>query len=271
MYRLCRAGAEPAITAEPAPLGPQNQIDPSQANVTRIDGLAATFNPEIHLHSGRDPRLYFRIEMSSFKRKTGVEIEEGGFYRLGGRIGELGNFQKTLRSMASRQDIPFYVPPRMQSALKVGVEYEVTIDWIETLRRPLDWHQEEVDVSSWTWREIGSWVDTEGTLGSIGNRGGRHYLAIGQKDEKAIRQVSAFLESEGIKPFMRLDKHTGVYYAIVNRADHIAIIIKNIEPFIRTENKKMEIADFKRHIARPRKKLRYSIIEARRILGIEER
>jgi hypothetical protein len=130
--------------------------------------------------------------------------------------------------------------------------------------------KERTSISRAGLKEIASWSDTEGTLGSIGNIGGRHYLAIGQKDKKVIQEICTFLEREGVKPSMRLDEHTGVYYAIVNRADHIAMIIKNIEPFIRTDNKKMEIADFKQHIARPRKKLQRSIIEARRILEIEE-
>jgi hypothetical protein len=151
MYRLRHAEIDPVIRSVPVPVGLQNQAGQMQAHVERLEGLSATFNPIVRLHSGRDPRLYFRIDMSSFGRKTGVEIEEGGFYRLGGRIGDVGTFQKTLRSMASRQDIPFYVPPKLQGKLQVGKEYGVTIDWIEKLPRPIDWHEgKNVDIESWT-------------------------------------------------------------------------------------------------------------------------
>jgi len=223
--------------------------------------LAATFSSIIRLQSGRDPRLYFRIDLAALTQATGIAIEESGFYRIGVRIEGVGSFVKNLRSVAARQDLPFYIPVQFRNAVEVGRSYEVVIDWIEKLPRPNEWRTgEEIDVNAWTWREISSWADTEGAI--------RTYLAIGQKDQKVIREICAFFDREGISCRVRLDSHTGVYYAVVSRIDDVAKIIAKIEPFIRTANKKMEIQGFKDFLAKPRKRLNTSVILARKILGI---
>jgi hypothetical protein len=206
--------------------------------------------------------------MPSFKEKTGLSIEEGGFYRIGARIEGVGSFQKSLRSMSARQDIPFYVPAALRDKLEVGRPCEVTIDWVEKLPRPNNSRSgEKVDVGDWSWREVASWIDTEGTIHSE-NRS--RYLSIGQKEKKVIQEICAFLDKEGISSSMRLDKHAGVYYVVVNKVDDIARVIRNVGPYIRTENKRREIEAFKEELAKPRAKLRTSVIHARRILGIEK-
>ena len=53
------------------------------------------------------------------------------------------------------------------------------------------------------------------------------------------------------------------------RQSSIARVVKNIEPHIRTENKKTEIQEFKDNLAKPRAKLRASVIQARKIPGID--
>jgi hypothetical protein len=263
MYRLARAGI-PHETASLDNLGASEAQPESRPRLSfeKLDGISATFNPVVRLHSGRDPRLYFRIDMSTLRQATGIEIEEGGFYKIGITIEGVGSFQRLLRSMAARQDISFYIPPEIVGKVKVGERCKVVIDWIERLNRPNEWHTGEgVEESSWTWREVASWTDTEGAI--------RTYLSIGQKDQDVIRGICAFFEKEGITATMRLDGHTGVYYATVSRVDDVAMAIKNIQPFIRTKNKKMEMEGFKEYLAKPRKRLNSSIIRARKILGIE--
>jgi hypothetical protein len=263
MYRLQHTTNERVSDLKQA-VGASDQANSS----TRFEGLAATFSPIIRLQSGRDPRLYFRLLMSSFKKKTGIVIEEGGFYRIGVRIDGVGSFQKSLRSMAARQDIPFYVPIVLRDKLEAGRPCEVTIEWVEKLPRPNDWRSgEKIDANDWSWREVASWIDTEGTIHAE-NRS--RYLSIGQKEKKVIQEICAFLENEGISSSMRLDRHTGVYYVVVNKVDDIARVIRNIEPYIRTVNKRREIEVFKEELAKPRAKLKTSVMYARRILGIEK-
>ena len=52
--------------------------------------------------------------------------------------------------------------------------------------------------------------------------------------------------------------------------DDIAKMVKGIEPFIRTENEKLEINELKENLAKPRKRLNITAIEARRIPGMEQ-
>ena len=266
MYRLERAKPtvgrphEPVVESSGASL---NKASSGSSKSYNLDGLDSTFDPVVRLQSGRDPRLYFRIHMSAFCKKTGIRIEEGGFYRIGIRIEGVGSFQKTLRSVAARQDIPFYVPAQLRDKLVVGRVCKVHIESFEELPRPNDWRTgQTIDASTWTWREIASWTDTEGAI--------RTYLSIGQKDQRVIREICAFFDKNGIQAIMRLDRHTGVYYAIVTRMDEVAKAIVNIEPFIRTANKKVEIQHFTDYIAKPRRRLKTSIVLARKILAIAQ-
>ncbi len=68
-----------------------------------------------------------------------------------------------------------------------------------------------------------------------------------------------------------LDKKTGAYYAFVQRTDHMAQVIKNVEPFIKTENKKRQIEAFKENLSRHRLHLEQNIVQAREILGLGRR
>ena len=53
------------------------------------------------------------------------------------------------------------------------------------------------------------------------------------------------------------------------RQSSIAKVVKNIELHIRTEDKKIEIREFKDELAKPRARLRASVTQARKILGID--
>ena len=150
--------------------------------------------------------------------------------------------------------------------------YQITIDSIEKLPpRKKPWEgSEEADSIQWTWREVASWVDTEGWIGGNPKRGGYHEVYVCQKERKMLEGLGRFLESEGLNPKLILNRHDGVYRLHVSGAEQSARVIKNIEPFIRTVRKKEEIANFKESIVRPRKSLWPSIRIAREILGLTE-
>lgn len=180
----------------------------------------------------------------------------------------VGDFQKRLRSLAARQDIPFYVPMSLTGKVVIGATYTVTIDAIEKMPDYSIWRNTVgVSPNDWTWRDIAAWMDTEGSIyaAELGSR----YLRIGQKEERIIQQICAFLSNNSIECSMFLDENTGVYYVSVDRTNQIAKVIKNVEPFIRTENKKREIAAFKEYLAKPRRRLQAVVLEARTILGVE--
>jgi hypothetical protein len=51
--------------------------------------------------------------------------------------------------------------------------------------------------------------------------------------------------------------------------NEVATVVKNIEPYIRTENKKGQIQQFKESLSAPRKRLHEVIRDARKILDLE--
>lgn len=68
---------------------------------------------------------------------------------------------------------------------------------------------------------------------------------------------------------MLLDKSMGAYHAHLHRVEDVATVVKNIEPYIRTENKREQIREFKDSLSKPRKRLHGGIMKARKILGLE--
>ncbi|TLX97726.1 MAG: hypothetical protein E6K96_02395 [Thaumarchaeota archaeon] len=239
-----------------------------------LTDLAAGFVLKAFWQNGgaapRIPRMYFYIRNASFEEKTGVKLEEGGSYLMKGQIEGVGNFQKLLRSCAAGQDLQIYVPKELFSKAVAGKEYKLTIDSIEKLPSKRDTWQglEPIGMTDWTWRDVAAWVDTEGCIGA--SQKGNCYLTVTQKDRRVLQELCAFLDKQGIQPKLTLLKGTGVYVAEVFGNDQIAKTVKNIEPYIRTGNKKEQIAQFKDKLMAPRKSLKRRTRIAREILGLTE-
>ncbi len=96
-------------------------------------------------------------------------------------------------------------------------------------------------------------------------------MSVAQKERKVLQELCGFLDKHGLQPRLRLDRPGGVYYSEVYGTDRIAKIIKNIEPYIKTENKKRQIEQFKDKLIEQRKSLRPGIRIAREILGLSEK
>jgi len=236
----------------------------------RVDNIRATFVAQSRLHKGdlaspRD-RFYLQVDNSEYKRKTGMSIEEGATYKIKGEIEGVGTFEKKLRSVAAGQDMQIYVPHELKSKVELGKEYKITIDSVERIPSVRDsWEKLERPATEWTWKEIASWIDTEGRINSKSG----FYADIAQKDKKVIEEICGFYEDHGLHPDMILQKSVGCYHARLGRVDDVATVIKNIEPYIRTENKKEQIQQFKEKLSAPRKTLHGGIREARKILDLE--
>ena len=86
-----------------------------------------------------------------------------------------------------------------------------------------------------------------------------------------LAEIALFLDAHGVSSSLLMDKTTGVYNLHVFGAGIVARVIKEIEPFIRTENKIAQISEFKKSICRQRKKLWPSIREARDVLGLTDK
>jgi hypothetical protein len=235
----------------------------------RVDSIGATFVAISRFQKGdlaspRD-RFYFRIANSEYKEKTGLAIDEGSSYRISGEIEGVGQFQKKLRSVAAGQDMPIYVPHELRSKMELGKEYKITISSVERIPSIRDsWEKLEKSSNEWSWREIASWIDTEGRI----NSGSGFYADIAQKDKKVIQEIYSFYDEHGLHPIMTLQKSVGCYHAHLHRVDEVAVVIKNIESYMGTENKKEQIEQFKYALNAPRKRLQKGIREARKILDL---
>jgi len=231
----------------------------------RVDRIGVIFVLASHIHRGgwgkAKDRFYFLIQNSEYRRKTGMVIEEGATYKIRGEIRGVGLFEKKLRCAAAMQDVPIFVPYELKHKVELGKEYEIAIDSIERIPSVRDsWERRDNPSLPWTWKEIASWIDTEGRISG--------YADIAQKDKKVIEEICTFYENHGLHPNMLLQKEVGCYHASLHKIDDVATVVKNIEPYIRTENKKEQIAQFKERLKAPRKRLYSAIINARRILGL---
>ena len=236
----------------------------------RVDNIAATFVAMSRFQGkdkvSREDRFYFRIGNSEYRQKTGMAIEEGATYKIKGEIEGVGRFEKKLRSVAAGQNMPIYVPRELNSKVELGKRYRITINSVERIPSIRDsWEKLERPSNEWTWKEIASWIDTEGRV----NAEGGYYADIAQKDKRVIQEICGFYDDHGLRPMMILDKSMGGWHAHLHRVDDVATVIKNIEPYIRTENKKEQIRQFKESVSKPREKLHGGIRNARKILGLE--
>ncbi len=86
-----------------------------------------------------------------------------------------------------------------------------------------------------------------------------------------LTEIASFLDQQGLHSSLLLSKAIGVYNLHITGAGIEARVIKEIEPFIRTENKMDQISEFKKSICKPRKTLWPSIRNAREILGLTDK
>lgn len=271
MYRL-RHAVEPGAKCELQTSVVERATDHEDdgTNVPmRLEDIGAAFALKARLHTKSDNRRYFTLPNAAFEQKTGLKIEEMRDYLIKGEIQGMGEFRKVLQRCAARQDIPIYCSARLSKNITVGREYVVKVDSVEKLVRPKPWEGIKLDgLEPWAWKEVASWVDTEGAICCPSDKGGNYQILISQKEKKVLAEIARFLDQHGIRFAMNLTKSTGVYNLRILGADNAARVVKEIEPFIRTENKIVQISNFKKSICKPRKRLWPSIRDAREILGL---
>jgi hypothetical protein len=274
MYRLRHAVG--GRKAELRSLQPEKIAGSSKVDAAlipeRVENINAQFATIAHLHTRVDNRRYFVLPNAQFELKTGLKLEEMRDYVIHGEIRGVGGIRKVLLRCAARQDIPIYVSSKLSKRITIGKEYLIRIDSVEKLLRPKPWEGLKLDeLRPWSWRELASWVDTEGAVCCPTERGGTYQILISQKERKVLAEIALFLDAHGVSSSLLMDKTTGVYNLHVFGAGIVARVIKEIEPFIRTENKIAQISEFKKSICRQRKKLWPSIREARDVLGLTDK
>ena len=106
------------------------------------------------------------------------------------------------------------------------------------------------------WKLFGAWLDTEGNISSVirkmrkGDRVGRrrdYEIGIYQDEKEVMEYFADFLVKSGIsKPYLYLDRRTGVWALKVYRIKDLERIIQECEPYLLTQKKHSQIEKFRR-------------------------
>ena len=106
------------------------------------------------------------------------------------------------------------------------------------------------------WKMFGVWLDTEGSLSSVitrmrkGNRVGQrrdYELAVYQDEREVMESLRDFLIKSGIShPYIYQDRRTGVWALKVYRIKDIERIIQEVEPYLLTLKKRLQVEKFRR-------------------------
>ena len=98
----------------------------------------------------------------------------------------------------------------------------------------------------WTWSEVASWIDTEGTMSSgIKKTDGKAYcnFSVAQKERKVLDSLCDFIrEVTGKHCSVYYAKKAKAYYAQWSSKEAVEITLKQIEPYLRTQRKKDQCA-----------------------------
>lgn len=105
------------------------------------------------------------------------------------------------------------------------------------------------------WKLFGAWLDTEGNISSVitrmrkGDRVSRrrdYELAIYQDEKEVMESLQGFLLKSGVsRPYLYQDRRTGVWALKVYRIKDIERIIREVEPYLLTQKKRLQVEKFR--------------------------
>ncbi len=174
----------------------------------------------------------FRISRRLLEEQSGVKMEPGKIYELTGQIDGVCDFH-TFRAGTSAETLFLHVPSDYQSLVVPHQLYQIRVNSVA--QRQLS--PEFADVVKRT--------------------------RIGMNWSSLDRMLTP-LTSNPSDPSKKCRGYTIVTWG----PEGLAKIIRNTEPYIRTQNKRNQIARCKEELARPRRRLEEKVIRARLLLGI---
>jgi len=151
--------------------------------------------------------------------------------------------------------------------LVAGSKYKVYVDEIQEVVGEFPTKKSESE--KWDWKLVAAWVDTEGCFSTSPNT---LRATITQKERGPLEGIRSFLEKEGIRSkIISLHKEDREYFYLITKGgmEALATLVVNIEPYIRTNNKKERIMRLRMEISRKTRLESVHRREARRILGLE--
>lgn len=207
----------------------------------------------------------FSLWKPCIERETGVQFEQGKTYEISGRIENICEFKARHSESGYNNYFPFTVPREYATKVIPGEKYRIFIDSVKE-REPEPIVESRAN-EEWDWKMVAAWVDTEGSY--ITHEGTSCRAVICQKERQPLEGICRFLEGEGIPCYIIKTRGDNHILGTKGGPEVTAKFILRTEPYIRTSNKREQIAKFREYISRTRKHESYRRKRARKILGLE--
>lgn len=185
------------------------------------------------------------------------------------------DFESEHEQTETNQHVQIEVPEIWRGAFKRGETYQVRIESITKQEVALSEPEAKMG-GVWDWVLVAAWIDTEGCF--VANASCSTFtVSIYQKEKLPLIGICAFLRKQGVEctvyPTTTTDSRDPTktrhgYVVVAAGPEDVAKVIRNTEPYIRTQNKRNQIAHFKAELAKPRKRLEERVIRSRLLLGI---
>lgn len=225
----------------------------------------------------RGTRVRYRFDfwLPTFESKAGFHFEVGPTYLIRGTIIGICDFEVEHQQTESNQHVLVEVPERWRGRFLHGETYKIGISAIVKKEMVLTEAEPRLG-ATWDWALVAAWIDTEGCFEANASHS-TYRVSIYQKEKLPLAGICAFLRANGVECSVVPTKHANPRdssklchgFALVTwGADGLAKVIRNTEPYIRTRNKRNQIARCRAEIAKPRKRLEEKVIRARLLLGI---
>jgi hypothetical protein len=224
---------------------------------------------------GEPTRFRFDFWRPTFEAKAGFHFEIGPTYIIRGKVVGICDFEVEHEQTESNQHVQIEVLARFRNGFRHGETYEIRISSISKLEVVLS-EQEGRLGAIWDWVQVAAWIDTEGYFQADASTSA-YRVGIQQKEKLPLMGICAFLRRRGLNapwPPLRARTRGSLPRLVTDSpsstwgAEGLAKIIRNTEPYIKTQNKRNQIARCKKELAKPRKRLEEKVIRARLLLGI---
>jgi len=213
-----------------------------------------------YVQRGRCTRISFRVPKSFIESRAGIEFDDSKAYLISGTLGRTCEYKLKHWRGAYSNELTIAVPKEYTSKFDPGVKYELAVNTIEIFDEFSEGRAEE-----WSWPLVGTWTDTEGSY--LVNKNSSVCAVISQKEREPLLGIGSFLRNEEIPSGIIVQR--GKYFQLKTYGgpEAMAKFIKQTEPYIRTQNKKDQIARVKEEIGKVRLHDNVHLKRARYILG----